>query len=183
MSRLRFYMKFAISNQKKNKQIYLPQLITSIGLEAVFYIAYTISIDEKLGSGRGGDTLQDIMSLGVKVIGILSVILLLYTNSFLMKHRKRELGLFHVLGLEKRHVNGIMFMETLFTFVVSVVGGIFAGIVLYKLCILCICQLLKLEIVLGFYYVRSDSILLTTVLFLGIYFGICLMNSISVEPW
>ena len=62
MSRLRFYMKFAISNQKKNKQIYLPQLITSIGLEAVFYIAYTISIDEKLGSGRGGDTLQDIMS-------------------------------------------------------------------------------------------------------------------------
>lgn len=180
MSRLRFYMKFAISNLKKNKQIYLPQLITSIGLAAVFYIAYTISIDEKLGSGRGGDTLLDIMSLGVKVIGILSVILLLYTNSFLMKHRKRELGLFHVLGLEKRHVNGIMFMETLFTFVVSVVGGIFAGIVLYKLCILCICQLLKLEIVLGFYYVRSDSILLTTVLFLGIYFGICLMNSISV---
>lgn len=181
MSRLRFYMKFAFSNLKKNKQIYLPQLVTSIGLTGAFYIAYTISIDEKLGSGRGGESLPDIMSLGVRIIGILSVILLLYTNSFLMKHRKRELGLFHVLGLEKRHVNGIMLMETLFTFVVSVVGGIFAGIVFYKLCILCICHLLKLEIVLGFYYIKADAIMLTIVLFLGIYFGICLMNSISVE--
>ncbi len=179
MSRLRFYMKFAFSNLRKNKQLYLPQMITSIGLVAVFYIVYTISIDEKLRSGRGGDVLPGIMEIGVNVLAILSVILLLYTNSFLMKQRKKELGLFHVLGLEKRHVNGIMLMETMITFVVSAVGGILVGVLLYKLCILCICHLLKLELVLGF-YASGTSIVRSVLLFLVIYFGICVVNSISV---
>ena len=99
----------ALTNIRKNARLYLPQMITGAGLTAMFYILVTLSMDERLHEVRGGSYLPTIMPLGTVVVAILSAILVLYTNSFLMKQRKREFGLYTVLGLEKRHVGRILF--------------------------------------------------------------------------
>ncbi|MDY4971796.1 MAG: FtsX-like permease family protein, partial [Lachnospiraceae bacterium] len=107
-----FYLKMAVTNIKKNSRLYLPQMVTEAGLAAMFYILMTLSGDERLESVRGGNYLPTIMPLGTAVVGIMSVILIFYINSFLMKQRKREFGLYNVLGLEKRHVGRILFCES-----------------------------------------------------------------------
>lgn len=101
-----FYIKMALTNIRKNARLYLPQMFTGAGLTAMFYILITLSMDERLREVRGGRYLPTIMPMGTVVVAILSAILVLYTNSFLMKQRKREFGLYTVLGLEKRHVRG-----------------------------------------------------------------------------
>jgi putative ABC transport system permease protein len=90
------------------------------------------------------------MPLGVVVLGILSVILLLYTNSFLMKQRNTEFGLYNVLGLEKRHIGRILFWEMAICAAFVLAGGVALGFLLYKLCALVICRLLAVDSVLGF---------------------------------
>ena len=103
------YSRLAWNNIKKNAKLYIPNILSGIGLTVVFYIILTLSKDERLSEVRGGSYLPTIMSLGVIVIALLSFILVLYTNSFLMKQRNQEFGLYNVLGMEKRHIGKILF--------------------------------------------------------------------------
>ena len=97
---------------------------------------------------------------------LLSVILLFYINSFLMKQRKREFGVYNILGLEKRHICRVLFHETALSSLASVVLGLAIGVLFYKLCSLLICQLLNAEIVLGFYFINARSLTLSGAFFL-----------------
>lgn len=167
-----FYSKMAIGNLNKNRRFYIPYMLSGAGLLAAFFIIRTLALDERLAEVKGGSVLPTIMGLGSAVMAILSVIMLLYTNSFLMKQRTKEYGLYQVLGMEKRHVVRILFFETLFSTMLILVTGLVSGIVFYKLCTLLICKLLKVESILGIYYISNGSLFQSASLFVAVY-GLC----------
>ncbi|MCR5532229.1 MAG: ABC transporter permease [Lachnospiraceae bacterium] len=149
--KLGLFLRLAWSNLRKNHQLYIPHILAGTGLTAIFYVMLTLAKDERLSKIKGGYAIPDIMMIGLWVVGILSVILVFFTNSFLMKQRTREYGMYNVLGMEKRHVGRIMFLENLISTVTSIVTGILAGVLVYKLCCLFICKMLRVETILGFY--------------------------------
>lgn len=161
-----FFLKLARSNISKNRRFFLPRILSEAGLLCVFYIVFTLRADERILQLRGGQYIEVFMSIGVAVMMLLSVILLFYINSFLMKQRKREFGVYNILGLEKRHICQVLFHETALSSLASVVLGLAMGTLFYKLCSLLICQLLNAEIVLGFYFINARSLALSGAFFL-----------------
>ena len=128
----------------------MPYILTCIGTMMMFYVIHAISLNDGLLNMPNSMSLQSILSMGVVVILIFSVIFLLYTNSFLIKRRKKELGLFNVLGMERKHIAWVLFFETLFTSLISLAFGLFGGIILNKLMFVLLLRLLKFDIPLGF---------------------------------
>ncbi len=145
-----FYGKLAFSNLKKNGKLYLPFIAAAIGIGAMYYIMLAITGDKGLDEMNGAAELKMILGLGCGVITLFSVVLLFYTNSFLMKRRKKEFGLFNILGMEKRHIGRMMFWETCMVAFISIAGGLAAGILLYKLVMLVLLRITGLEIPFGF---------------------------------
>jgi putative ABC transport system permease protein len=175
-----FYCRLAGNNMKRNRALYLPNLLAGMGLAMVFFIVLTLSMDNRLNEVKGGRYLSSIMPYGVVVIAILSLILLLYINSFLMKQRKREFGLYNVLGMEKRHISRILFWETGISCILVVLGGLAAGVLCYKLCALFICRLLGVDSVLGFYHISPKNTIPTALFFTGIYLLNFFYNQLSI---
>ena len=161
-----FFLKLARSNISKNRRFFLPRILSEAGLLCVFYIVFTLRTDERILQLRGGQYIEVFMSIGVAVMMLLSVILLFYINSFLMKQRKREFGVYNILGLEKRHICRVLFHETALSSLAAVALGLAMGTLFYKLCSLLICQLLNAEIVLGFYFINARSLALSGAFFL-----------------
>ena len=98
MSRF-FYWKLAITNIKKNQKTVIPYALTCLITMAMFYIMTSLSRNEELLQLPGGDSVQFLLNFGTYIVGIFAVIFLFYTNSFLMKRRKKEFGVFNILGL------------------------------------------------------------------------------------
>ena len=124
-----FYWKLAFTNLGRNRRVYLPYLLSSVGIIMMFYSISALGqgIDEE--ALYGGSTVASMMGLGVFVIGLFAVLFLFYTNSFIIKRRKKELGLYNILGMEKRHIAHILFRETLLIAVCSLALGLGLGIV------------------------------------------------------
>ena len=149
--KLGLFFRLACSNIKKNHQLYIPHILAGTGLTGVFYVMLTLARDERIKDIKGGYAIPAIMVIGCAVVAVLSVILVFFTNSFLMKQRTREYGMYNVLGMEKRHVGHIMFFENLISTTISLVSGVLFGILIYKLCCLFICKMLHVDTILGFY--------------------------------
>ena len=109
-----FYWKLAAGNIQKNRKIYFPYLLASIVTIAMFYMIFSLAQNPDLIQMRGGGVIQATLMLGVGVTGIFAAIFLFYTNSFLMKRRKREFGLFNILGMGKRHLGYVIACETIY---------------------------------------------------------------------
>jgi len=177
--KLGLFFRLAWSNLKKNHQLYIPHILAGAGLTGIFYIMMTLAKDERLEKIKGGYAIPEIMIIGIWVVVILSVILVFFTNSFLMKQRTREYGMYNVLGMEKRHVGRIMFLENLISTVMSIALGILFGILVYKLCCLFICKILHVETILGF-YVNWESLWKTAAGFAAMYLAAFLWNRIRL---
>lgn len=160
-----FFPKIAAENLRKNARLYIPRILSEAGLLGCFYIMLTLALDNRLSEALGGSYLKIFMMMGSVIIGLLSFILILYTNRFLMKQRKSEYGLYNVLGMEKRHIIRILFCESLYSSVISVISGVIFGILFYKLSSLLICRLLRAEIVAGFYYLNFVTIIIPVIFF------------------
>lgn len=171
-----FYTKLALTNINKHRKTYIPYILTCIGTIAMFYMMYFISGNPGLKEMSGGDSLITILNLGNIVIGIFAVIFLFYTNSFLIKRRKNEIGLFNILGMEKKHIAKIITSETFFVTVISLVIGLVSGIIFGKLMFLLLNNILRFEVPLA-YFVSIKSIGVTLVLFIGI-FAVTLLNNL-----
>ncbi len=167
MSKL-FYPKLAATNIKKNYQTYIPYILTSIGTIMMYYIMKSISLDKGLNNMSGGDNLKSILAMGSFVIALFSLIFLFYTNSFLIKRRKKEFGLFNILGMEKKHISKIMLFETIYVFFISIIIGILGGIVLSKLMYMLLLKLLKFQVPMG-YTISFKAIYYTLILFAVIF--------------
>lgn len=176
-----FYSRIAAENIRKNRRLYLPRVLAEAGLLGCFYILLTLAMDSRLSEALGGAYLSMFMAFGAVVIGLLSFILILYVNSFLMKQRKREYGLYNVLGMEKRHVIHVLFFESLFTSLLSVLLGLCFGMLFYKLSSLLICRLLHGDIVAGFYYLSAPTLLISAVIFFALDLFAFLVNSVTIR--
>lgn len=175
-----FYLKTAWNNIKKNYRFYIPQILTSMGLLACLYIVYTLKADERIIQIPGGDYIPTFMSIGTAIISLLSVILIFYTNSFLMRQRKREYGLYNILGMEKRHVGKIMFFETAISGGVAILLGSAFGILFYKGCSLLICGIFQTDIILGFQFITLSTILPPALFFVVLFLMAFVLNRISI---
>ena len=161
-----FYARIAAENIRKNTRLYLPRILAEAGLLGCFYILLTLAMDARLQRALGGAYLSLFMTMGAVVIGLLSLVLILYMSSFLMKRRRSEYGLYNVLGMEKRHVVSVLFFESLFASLLSLLLGLCFGMLFYKLSSLLICRLLRGEIVAGFYYLSAPTLLYSAAIFL-----------------
>lgn len=171
-----FYTKLALTTMNKHRKTYIPYIVTCICTIAMFYMMHFISENPGLKDMSGGDSLIIILHLGNYVIGIFSVIFLFYTNSFLIKRRKKEFGLFNILGMEKKHIAKMISWETLFVTVLSLVIGLVSGIILSKLMFLLLSTILRFEVPLS-YFISLKSIGITAALFIGI-FILTLLNNL-----
>lgn len=164
-----FYQKLALNNIRKNSKTYIPYILTCIGTIMMFYNMCFLVVAKDIGSVSDSGTVRYILFLGAIVIGIFSLIFLFYTNSFLIKRRKKEFGLFNILGMEKKHVAKIMFHETIITAAISIMSGLALGILISKLMILLLLKLISFEATFGF-EVPTIAVLISIALFCGIFF-------------
>ena len=136
------YLRLAATGISKNKKIYFPYILTSICMVTMLYIITFLSKDQSLASMRGGDFISTVLSMGTAVMAIFAAIFLFYTNSFLTKRRKKEFGLYNILGMGKPNIAKILAYETLIIYLVSVTAGIICGILISKLAQLAMTKLL-----------------------------------------
>lgn len=128
-----FYLKLALTNLKKNRNAYIPYILAGIGMVFTYVLFLLISRGKGITNIAGADTLQVMFQMGSVIISIFSVIFIFYANSFLMKRRKKEIALYGILGLERRHVAIVMFFESIIAGLASILGGIVLGVVFGKL--------------------------------------------------
>lgn len=151
-------------------------MLTCICITAMFYIMEFISVNQGLEVMSGGDQLKTILKFGTYVIGFFSVVFLFYTNSFLIKRRKKELGLYNILGMEKKHIAKVLFWENFFVALTTMALGLLLGIALSKLMFLVLLKILNFKVPMGF-FISNQSLFKTAVLF-GVTFILILMNNL-----
>ena len=127
-----FFPRLALINLVRNGRFYGPYLLSCGATAGMFYILQFLGRNEGLDGVRGAMYLKSFASIGCFVAALLSGVMLLYANSFVMKRRQRELGLYNILGLEKRHIACMCFWETLLCALAGIVGGIAAGVLFSK---------------------------------------------------
>ena len=171
-----YYPRLALDNIKKNARAYVPYMLTCVVTVAMYYIIVSLSKNEGIDRMSGSDFLRVMLGLGGWVTAIFAVIILFYTNSFLMKNRKKEFGLYNILGMEKRHISRVVALETLYAAILSLAAGLALGMALDKLMFLLIAGLLDARAPLGF-YVSKEAMVMTAALFGGT-FILILLNSI-----
>ena len=128
-----FYSRLALDGMRKNRRLYLPYLLTCIMMVTMYYIMVFLTKDKLVETMEGGSNTILILNLGCYVIAFFALIFLFYTNAFLIRRRKKEFGLYNVLGMDKHSLGKILFFETGITAVVSLVFGLLAGIGVSKL--------------------------------------------------
>lgn len=163
-----FYTKLAVTNLRKNAQTYYPYILAGSATVMMFYNMMYLFTSRVVGDMNDSAAIRTVLGLGVWVIGIFSVILLLYINSFLIKRRKKEFGLFNILGMEKKHIARVMLIETVITGLVCIALGLAAGILFGKIGLLLLLKLLKMDAVFGF-EVPLRAVVATVMLFGAIF--------------
>lgn len=168
-----FYPKLAWSGIRKNSRLYTPYILTCTGMVMMFYIISFIAGSETVREMRGGSTIAVTMGFGQGVIGVFALIFLFYTNSFLIRRRKKEFGLYNVLGMGKGNIARILACETVITACISIAVGLVCGIALSKLAELCLINIMLGDISFSF-SVSMNSVVVSIVLFAVIFFLIFL---------
>lgn len=146
----------------------------------MFYMIHSLSINDGIATMYGGRTIQYSLNYGTIIVGIFAVIFLFYTNSFVIKRRKKEFGIFNVLGMEKRHLGIVLIFETLYIALISIGIGLFLGILMDKLMYLIIANILQSNYGIGF-FISCKSILMTLALFALIFIGIFFISFVRVK--
>ena len=131
--KLGFYPRLAWSGIRKNKRLFVPYILATAGTAAVFYILFFLASSNFFDNMRGGSSTRMVLSFGVFVIVAFALLFLFYCNSFLVRRRYKEFGLYSILGMNKHNISRILAWETLFTALLSLLGGVFIGVLLSKL--------------------------------------------------
>lgn len=141
----KLYGRLARTNLKNNKPLYIPYILAGVMTVALFYLMVFLNNNPGLDQMRGGYYIKTIMGMGVYIIAFFSLIFLFYTNSFIIKRRKREIGVYNILGMEKRHIARVLFIETVYVAVLAIAGGLLVGIGSSKLILMMLYRLLDVE--------------------------------------
>lgn len=171
-----FYLRLAWDGIRKNKKLYIPYILTCVCMTAMFYIVSFLSKEDSVQNISGGSEIQGILYLGSIVIGIFSLLILFYTNSFLIRRRKKEFGLYNILGMNKYNLSRVLIWESIIVYAISLVCGLGFGILFSKFA-----ELIMINILMeGTNFdlkVNFESIGNTAVWFLAI-FVLILINSL-----
>ncbi|WP_276927727.1 ABC transporter permease [Faecalibaculum rodentium] len=162
---MRLSAKLALSNLRRNKRTTIPFMLTSALCTLMLYLVISLENSAVVSESFGGAQMQMMLGFGELVIVLFTVIFLFYTNSFLMKQRKREFGLFNILGLAKKDIAMVLFVELLICWGVSLVAGIGLGMILDKGMYLLIGRLMNIDLPLEFGI--SGVAVVQTVLYTG----------------
>ena len=171
--------KLAISNLIKNRKLYYPFALAVLLAVTISYLFYSLTFNPKMVEMRGGSSIQFTLQLGLIVVTLASAIIVLYANSFVMKNRSKELGIYGMLGLEKRHLIGMTFKELLIFGLVTVTAGIGIGALFDNLIFALLLKLskMKVELVATFQW----SVVLSILLVFGfIFLVIVFLNAIRI---
>lgn len=170
------YEKLAVTNLKNNRKTYVPYIFTGVLTVMMFYIIDALS----RGKGITQNTLKICLQYATGVIIIFAVIFLFYTNSFLIKRRKKEIGVYNILGMGKRHIARMMAVETILTAGISILGGLVFGIIFGKLMYLLLLKILHNSVDMQF-SVNGTAIVQTVILFAGIFLLTYLYNILQIQ--
>jgi len=163
-----FYTRLAVTNIRKNSKTYFPYILASSATVMMFYNLLYLLLSKDVNSMHDSSTLSAVLGLGSIVTGIFAFILLLYINSFLIKRRKKEFGLFNILGMEKKHIARIMLLETVMIGLLCIGLGLIAGMLFSKLALLLLLKILAMNASFGF-EVPLRAVSITVILFGAIF--------------
>lgn len=176
----RFYAKLAWTGIRNNRRFYLPYILTCSAMVAIYYIISFLTTNPLFDQMVGGTIMQSLLMLGCGVICVFSVIFLFYTNSFLTKRRKKEFGLYNILGMGKMSLSWILCWESLIIAVLSMTAGFVLGLVFSKLAELAMTNILLLESNYAF-YVSPGAIVDTAKTFALIF--LLLLGNMLYQVW
>ena len=163
------YRSLAISGIRKNKKLYLPYILTCTGMVMMCYIVSFIAASPVFTTIPGGDMVKQLLSMGFGILSVFSLLFLFYTNSFLIRRRKKEFGLYNILGMGKKNLSLVLLLETLFIGAFSIACGLFLGILFSKFSELAMVKILRGEteftLSIGFSAI-SQTVILFCVIFL-----------------
>ena len=174
-----FYIRLAVSNIKKNKPVYYPFFLTNILSVMIFYVMASIQNQTIIATLPGSYIFVQFLKVGVVMTGMFAGVFLLYTNGLLIRQRKKELGLYTIFGLEKKHIAKVLILESMLLTTAGLVAGIVLGIVLGKLFFLVLLKLLHLDSGLTFQFL-TEALMQTGICFIVIGVFILFYNLFSV---
>ncbi|MBP3379919.1 MAG: ABC transporter permease [Ruminococcus sp.] len=174
------YPKLAFDTMRKNTRMYVPYIISNVLTVAMLYIMGSLSVNPDLQSVPGGDMVSGMLGFGNFIMYIFCTIFLIYTSNFISRQRRKEFGLYSILGMEKRHIARIIVYENIFTVTISLVAGLGAGIVLEKLAFLTILKVLGQKATMGF-YISINSLVMTSVFFAAAFLLITVISIVIVR--
>lgn len=177
---LSFYPKLAWSGIRKNGRLYIPYILTCIGMVMMYYIISALTLSDVLDRVKGGGTAQSILGLGQLIVALFSLLFLFYSNSFLIRRRTKEFGMYNILGMGKWHIGGVLLAETLLTGSISLVFGLAGGIALFKFAELGLVNAIRGEISYAL-TVSWDTVKQTAILFSVIFFLIFLNSLFRIH--
>ena len=163
-----FYPRLAWDGIRKNKRLYLPYILTCVGMVMMFYIIHYLAAMPVLNTMAGGRTTAQMLGMGTWIVALFALIFLFYSNSFLMRRRKKEFGLYNILGMGKGNLSRILLWETVILFALAMTFGLLGGIALSKLAELFLTRILQGEVTYDF-SVNPEAFADTFVIFVPIF--------------
>ena len=171
--------KLAVSNLIKNRKLYYPFALAVLLAVTITYLFYSLTLNPNIGKIRGGETISMTLGLGMVIVTIASAIIVFYANSFVMKNRSKELGIYGMLGLEKRHLISMVFKELLIFGSLTLTAGLGLGALFDKLIFALLLKLMnmKVELVATF---QPSVFILVSLIFGAIFLGLVFINAFRI---
>lgn len=172
---MRYYSRLAVTGIKNNKRTYVPYMIACTGMVMMYYIIKFLSDSSLLENMRGGSSCGLILGLGANVVAVFSVLFMFYTNSFIMKKRKKEFGLYNILGMSKKHLLRIVIIENIIVAIITIILGLVTGILLSKLAELGLVNVMNTDVSYSF-SISGVAVRKTFIIF-GLTFAALIINA------
>lgn len=176
----KLYIKLMTTNIKNGKRFYFPYILAGAVIVVLFYNMMAIYYNDGLSNMTGGQDIKMIMQFGTVVVVIFSFIFIFYTNSFIMKRRKKDIGIYNILGMEKRHIAMEIFIETMVIAIIVIVCGLFTGILFDKFLMMLLYKILGFETSIKF-TISVTSICNSLIVFIILYSLTMVYNVMQVK--
>lgn len=174
--KLGFYFGLAKDGIRKNSKMYTPYILTCIGMVMMYYIILSLQTDKTIGNMAHGSDIQMVLGFGGWVIAIFSCIFLFYTNSFLIRRRKKEFGLYNILGMGRRHISLIILCESVIVAVVALALGLFTGVLFSKFAELGLINIIDQQVNYSFFI--APKAIISTIKIFGCTFVLLFLNNL-----
>ncbi|MDD5983562.1 MAG: ABC transporter permease [Solobacterium sp.] len=173
---MKLYLKLSLDGIRKNYRLYIPYILTGTLVIMMFYVLLYLSSSKSLWSMPAATFLAAVLPLGIVVIAVFSVLFLFYTNSFLIKTRAREFGLYNILGMNRHNLSILLFFENAIVFIAALLSGLLFGIAFSKMGELILFKLAEAEADYSL-NISYFSLIITALCYLAIY-ALLFLNSL-----